>query len=104
MSKPEHRHAAGPHGLRYPSDLSDAEWVLVEPIDSTGQAWRPAAGREIRRAKRLHVGRHSTNSNSNGLRSNKKSPRSMRNSMSQLEFRWHAISSFQKTARASWSN
>ena len=29
MSKPEHRHAAGPHGLRYPSDLSDAEWVLL---------------------------------------------------------------------------
>ena len=30
MWKPEHRHAAERHGLRYPSDLSDAEWALVE--------------------------------------------------------------------------
>ena len=32
MWKPEHRQAAERHGLRYPSDLSDAEWVLVEPM------------------------------------------------------------------------
>jgi transposase len=31
MWKPEHRTAAERRGLRYPSDLSDAEWALVEP-------------------------------------------------------------------------
>ena len=28
----EHRHAANRSGLRYPSDLTDAEWALVEPM------------------------------------------------------------------------
>ncbi len=32
MWKPEHRLAAGRHGLRYPSDLTAAEWALVEPL------------------------------------------------------------------------
>ena len=32
MWKPEHRRAADRRGLRYPSDLSDAEWALVEPL------------------------------------------------------------------------
>jgi len=32
MWKPEHRIAADRGGLRYPSDLTDAEWVLVEPL------------------------------------------------------------------------
>src|SRR5665647_3324660 len=32
MWKPEHRHAAERHGLRYPSDLTDAEWALVGPM------------------------------------------------------------------------
>ena len=31
MWKPEHRRAAYRHGLRYPSDLSDSEWALIEP-------------------------------------------------------------------------
>ena len=31
MWKPEHRVAAGRGGLRYPSDLTDAEWTLIEP-------------------------------------------------------------------------
>ena len=31
MWKPEHRRAAERRGLRYPSDLTDAEWALVEP-------------------------------------------------------------------------
>jgi transposase len=31
MWKPEHR-VADRSGLRYPSDLIDAEWVLVEPL------------------------------------------------------------------------
>lgn len=34
MWKPEHRAAAVHRGLRYPSDLTDAEreWALVEPL------------------------------------------------------------------------
>ena len=32
MWKPEHRRTASRHGLRYPSDLTDAEWALVEPM------------------------------------------------------------------------
>jgi transposase len=32
MWKPEHRRAADRRGLRYPSDLTDAEWELVEPM------------------------------------------------------------------------
>ncbi|MGH8703652.1 MAG: IS5 family transposase, partial [Burkholderiales bacterium] len=32
MWKPEHRRAADRRGLRYPNDLSDAEWALVAPL------------------------------------------------------------------------
>jgi transposase len=32
MWKPEHRQAAERRGLRYPSDLTDAEWALVKPM------------------------------------------------------------------------
>ena len=32
MWKPEHRRAAERHGLRYPSDLTDAEWALITPL------------------------------------------------------------------------
>ena len=32
MWKPEHRRAATRHGLRYESDLADAEWSLVAPL------------------------------------------------------------------------
>ena len=32
MWKPEHRRAAARHDLRYPSDLTDAEWALIEPM------------------------------------------------------------------------
>jgi transposase len=32
MWKPEHRAAADRRGLRYPSDLIDAEWALVAPL------------------------------------------------------------------------
>ncbi len=28
----KHRRAVDPRGLRYPSDLTDAEWALVEPM------------------------------------------------------------------------
>jgi transposase len=31
MWTPDHRRAAERRGLRYPSDLTDAEWALVEP-------------------------------------------------------------------------
>ena len=33
MWKPEHRRAAERSGLRYPSDLSDAEWAIAEPMN-----------------------------------------------------------------------
>jgi transposase len=32
MWKPEHRRAACRRGLRYPSDVTDVEWALVEPL------------------------------------------------------------------------
>jgi len=32
MWKPEHRRTADHHGFRYPSDLTDAEWAVVEPM------------------------------------------------------------------------
>ena len=32
MWKPAHRVAADRSGLRYPSDLTDAEWAIVEPM------------------------------------------------------------------------
>jgi len=32
MWKPEHRRAAERRGLRYPSDLTDAEWGLIAPL------------------------------------------------------------------------
>ena len=32
MWKPGHRYSADRRGLRYPSDLTDAEWALVEPM------------------------------------------------------------------------
>jgi transposase len=32
MWKPEHRCTAERRGLRYPSDLTDVEWALVEPM------------------------------------------------------------------------
>ena len=31
MWKPEHRCAAERHGLRYPSDLTEAEWAMIAP-------------------------------------------------------------------------
>ena len=32
MWTPDHRRAAARHGPRYPSDMTDAEWALVEPL------------------------------------------------------------------------
>ena len=36
MWKPEHRLAADRRGLRYPSDLTDAEWAIVAPMIPPG--------------------------------------------------------------------
>lgn len=33
----EHRVAAGRHGLRYPSDLTNAEWSLIAPLIPPGK-------------------------------------------------------------------
>lgn len=32
MWTPDHRRASDRRGLRYPSDLTDAEWTLIEPM------------------------------------------------------------------------
>jgi transposase len=32
MWKPEHRRTSACKGLRYPNDLSDLEWALIEPL------------------------------------------------------------------------
>ena len=45
MWKPEHRRAADRRGLRYPSDLSDSEWALIEP--SIPPAKRGGRRREV---------------------------------------------------------
>jgi transposase len=37
MWKPEHPLAADRHGLRYPSDLTDAEWGIVAPMIPPGR-------------------------------------------------------------------
>src|SRR3954447_25463940 len=37
MWKPEHRAAADRRGLRYESDLTDAEWALVAPLIRPGK-------------------------------------------------------------------
>src|SRR6185437_9606181 len=37
MWKPEHRLAADRRALRYPSDLTDAEWAIVAPMIPPGR-------------------------------------------------------------------
>jgi transposase len=37
MWKPEHRLAAHRRGLRYPSDLTDAEWAIVASMIPPGR-------------------------------------------------------------------
>ena len=46
MWKPEHRAAADRRGLRYESDLTDAEWTLVAPLIRPSEAWRSASDGE----------------------------------------------------------
>ena len=43
MWKPEHRRAAERHGLRYPSDFTDAEWDIDRTDDPAGATWRATA-------------------------------------------------------------
>ena len=53
MWKPEHRRAANRNGLRYPSDLTDAEWAIVEPMIPPAQARRAQTlGERARGAER----------------------------------------------------
>ncbi len=53
MWKPEHRRAATRRGLRYESDLTDAEWALVAPlIRPAKRGGRPAPGGCARGAQR----------------------------------------------------
>jgi transposase len=50
MWKPEHRRTADRRGLRYPSDLSDAEWALIEaaiPAAKHGGRRREVNVREV---------------------------------------------------------
>src|SRR5215207_848993 len=45
MWKPEHRAVADRRGLRYPSDLTDAEWALISPlIRPAKRGGRPRSG------------------------------------------------------------
>ena len=47
MWTPEHRRAAERSGLRYPSDLTDTEWAIVEPmIPPARHGGRKRSGKE----------------------------------------------------------
>jgi transposase len=46
MWKSEHRHAADRSSLRYPSDLSDAEWAIVEPMIPPTDVGKNVKGRK----------------------------------------------------------
>ena len=53
MWKPEHRRAAQRHGLRYPSDMTDAEWAIVAPlIPPARRGGTEALGEHARSAQR----------------------------------------------------
>src|SRR5262249_28994785 len=52
MWKPEHRRAVDRHGLRYPSDLSDSEWALIEPAIPPAKRGGPARGERPRGSER----------------------------------------------------
>src|SRR6478672_5714520 len=55
MWKPEHRRAAERRGLRYPSDLTDAEWALVERMIPPAKARRPSARGECSRGSQRNL-------------------------------------------------
>src|ERR1700738_3415851 len=48
MWKPEHRRGADRTGLRYPSDLSDAEWLIVEPMIPPAKGGGPRRSVNVR--------------------------------------------------------
>ena len=59
----EHRRAADRRGLRYPSDLTDAEWALVAPLirpAKHGGRPRTVDVREVLNAGLSGVGAHET--------------------------------------------
>ena len=55
MWKPEHRIAADRRGLRYPSDMSEAEWALVAPLISSGAARRATTLDRRARSSQRHL-------------------------------------------------
>ena len=56
MWKPQHRAAADRRGLRYKSDLTDAEWVLVAPlIRPAERGGRPRAAERSEVLQRDHL-------------------------------------------------
>ena len=55
MWKPEHRRAADRYGLRYPSDLSDSEWALIEPAIPPAKTWWASARGERPRGSERYL-------------------------------------------------
>ena len=58
MWKPEHRRAADRRGLRYPSDLTDAEWGIVAPMIPPGRHCgrrRSVNVRDRSRGRKRHI-------------------------------------------------
>ena len=51
MWTPEHRLAADRSGLRYPSDLTNAEWAIVEPDPASETWWAQTVGERARGAE-----------------------------------------------------
>ena len=53
MWKPGQRLVADRSGLRYPSDLTDAEWAIVAPMIPPGRhGWAQTVGERARGAER----------------------------------------------------
>ena len=48
MWKPQHCRAAARLGLRYPSDLTDAEWGLISPMIRPSKRWGRRRGVDVR--------------------------------------------------------
>ena len=55
MRKPEHRRAADRRGLRYPSDLTEAEWALIASGIPPARREGPTARGECSRGSERHL-------------------------------------------------